>query len=131
MKRLLKCAILLMLTSACHQEDNQNCGCSGEISFTIEANDDQNGYLYKNTENSGDFLPDYNYGIWYAEPDCANCIHYFLVCNDKFLADPGDIPAYPGMEVTFSGQAKELCESPLSIPEYTYNQITLTSLQPL
>lgn len=122
----------VLLFSSCKSDDDdmpKNCGCESSIVFAIFESDEQKGFLYKNTDNSNENIPSHNYGIYFSEPDCFNCIHTFFICNDEFLKDLGEIPKYPGVEVYFSGQAKKVCQGIWSPADYTYNYLTLTSIE--
>lgn len=122
--------LLIPLILTC-KEDMQptDCGCSGPVQFTIEDSDKQSGYLFMNDDNSGNNVPDYNYGIWFDEPNCSNCIHRFLVCNDNFLSELQEIPNYPGVQVLFSGTSTNLCKEPFKPADETFNHIILTKLE--
>jgi hypothetical protein len=120
----------LLLLFSCDKGDvKKDCGCNGEITFTIQEPDELVGSLYKNTSMPSDNIPDYNYGIWFDEVTCGNCKHYFFICNDSFLTDLGEIPTYPGIEVRFSGDAKGLCKTPISPADYTYNYLLLKKIE--
>lgn len=118
--------LILMLCSCSKDEKIPDCGCEANVDFTIDDSSNQLGYLYKNTNNNGANVPDYNFGIWFSEENCINCVHTFLICNDSFLKEFGEIPPYPGVLVKFSGKARKLCTQPFSPADYTYNFLTLT-----
>lgn len=125
--------IFALLFSGCENDNNTppNCGCESSIAFTILESDAQQGFLYKNTDNSNENIPFHNYGIYFSEPNCANCVHTFFVCNPEFLNSLGEIPEYPGIEVSFAGQAKEVCQGIWAPADYTYNYLILTSIERL
>lgn len=130
MKNIVLIVSVLIFIMGCKSEDNQpDCGCKGVIAFTISISDQQIGYLYSSTSGQNDNLPEYNYGIWFDEIECGNCIHKFLVCNDNFLSDFGDIPPYPGIKVEFSGDVKYLCKNISSPADYTYNYLIITKIE--
>ncbi|WP_133158875.1 hypothetical protein [Flavobacterium alvei] len=122
--------MLFILLSGCSKDEKTpECGRDGKIIFTINDNDNQQGYLYKRTDYSeNNNIPNYNYGIWYASKNCSNCIHTFFILNDTFLNSFGDIPPYPGTLIQFSGTAKNLCVNPVAPTDYTYNYLTLTKI---
>jgi hypothetical protein len=126
------CTILILLSSCSKNEKEEeipDCGKNGKIVFTITDSKNQTGYLYKRTDYStGNHIPDYNYGIWFAEKNCSNCVHTFFVLNDSFLNDFGEIPTGVGILITFSGTAKKLCINPVAPADYTYNFLTLTKI---
>lgn len=124
--------IMLLIISSCDKgNEKKNCGCDSETIFTIQDADEQRGYVYKTVPVVGDNVPSSDFTIMFSEPDCGNCKHFFLVCNDSFLSSLDDIPNYPGIEVKFSGHAMELCSKPIAPGDYTYNYITLTKVQSL
>lgn len=128
---LIFCFLLLtsFLFQNCKKDENTDCGCKGKVVFTIKDSDEQIGYLFKNTVHDNTNSPDFNYGIWFNEKNCSNCVHNFIICNDKFLFNFGDIPPYPGIKVKFSGMAKDLCVPPFAPADYTYNYIELTKIE--
>jgi len=121
----------VLLLSSCNKDNEipQNCGCNSPIMFTILGSDVQQGFLYKNTDNSNENIPSHNYGIYFSEPNCTNCVHTFFVCNDDFIHSIEEIPNYPGIEVQFSGQVKKVCQDIWAPGDHTYNHIILTSIE--
>lgn len=130
MKKIITFLVIALALSCCSKDEEiPDCGKNGKIVFIITDNKNQTGYLYKRTDYSGgNYIPDYNYGIWFAEKNCSNCVHTFFVLNDSFLKDFGEIPPYPGVLVVFSGTAKKLCVNPVAPADYTYNFLTLTKI---
>lgn len=122
-------SLTIFLFQVCKKDEKPTCGCKGKIVFTIKDSDEQIGYLFKNTVHDNPNVPDHNYGIWFNEKNCTNCIHKFLICNDNFLYSFGNIPPYPGIKVKFSGMAKDLCILPFAPADYTYNYIELTKIE--
>ena len=120
----------VLLFNSCKKNDDipSNCGCDSSIVFTILESDEQQGFLYINTANNNENIPPYNYGIYFTEPNCDNCVHTFFVCNNDFLNNL-EIPNYPGVKVQFSGKAKKVCQGIWAPGDYTYNYITLTSIK--
>lgn len=118
-------------TGGCDKDEPAQCGCGSgsEVVFTIENSHEQIGYLYKSTVTDNPNVPDHKFGIWFADDGCSNCVHRFFVCNNSFLEDLGEIPAYPGTEVKFSGNAKNLCQTPTGPADYTYNYLILTGIE--
>lgn len=125
---ILLCLITLCLSSC--KEETLECGCEGKIQFTIEDSDHQEGFLYRNPGNPSGNVPEYNYGIWFAEKNCSNCVHTFLICNDNLLKELDSLPDIETlMDVTFSGYASNLCREPFGPADHTYNHITLTKIE--
>lgn len=122
---------LIIVLNSCDENEYPNCGCNSEIEYSIIDEENRTGNLYLNTEKENDNAPDYQFGIWYSEPNCSNCLHYFFICNDEFLDEFGVISPYPGIEVTFSGEIMNLCNDPISPADYTYNYILLTKIERL
>jgi hypothetical protein len=121
----------LLLINGCNKNEYADCGCGegSEVVFTIEDSDEQEGYLYRSTAPDIPNFPDYKFGIWFSEDVCINCVHAFLICNNSFISGFGEIPAYPGVKVKFSGKAKDLCEDPDRLADYTYNHIIFTRVE--
>ena len=130
-KRHLISLIFTICLSFCHQTETPDCGCGSVFVFTIKESPGQEGFIYKNTDQSNNNIPKYNFGIWYAEQSCTNCVHKFLICNDSAVDSIASIPAYPGIKVKFSGEAMRLCSEPFKPADYTYNFILLTKIQKL
>ena len=128
---LIYCFGITLFFNSCKNDDDDSsdCGCNSSITFTILESDEQIGFLYKNVNNSNENIPSHNYGIYFSEPNCTNCVHTFFVCNDDFLNGLGEVPDYPGIEVQFSGQAKKVCQGIWAPADYTYNYLTLTSIE--
>lgn len=125
----LSFALFITLMSCKSDDTPTDCGCNSSTIFTIQESDDQIGFLYRNTDNSNENIPSYNYGVYYSEPNCSNCIHTFFICNDTFLNNFGEIPEYPGIEVQFSGHSKKVCQGIWAPADYTYNYLTLTQIE--
>lgn len=122
----------MIIVNSCKEQDTQtDCGCEGEIQFTIEERDAQSGFLYVNNDNSNDNVPDYNYGIWFPKENCSNCIQRVLICNDQFISDIKENLKYPGIEVVFSGTVKNLCNEPFRPAGTTYNYLSLSKIEKL
>ena len=122
---------LLLLIGGCSKDEPRDCGCGkgSEVVFTIEDSDEQTGYLYRATGPDNPDIPDYKFGIWFTEESCGGCTQRFFICNNSFLSDFGDIPAYPGIEVKFSGKVKDLCEDPPVIGLQSYNHLIVTRVE--
>lgn len=58
----------------------------------------------------------------------AGWISNFYICNEEILNSLGNIPS-EGIQVHFAGDLKELCVQPVSIPETSYNHISLSKIQ--
>lgn len=121
----------LFLTCRCNKDELADCGCGkgSAVIFTIEYSQGQTGYLYKSTVTGNPNVPDHKFGVWFADYGCTNCVHRFFICNNSFLTDLGEIPPYPGVEVKFSGNAKNLCMTPTGPADYTYNYLVLTQIE--
>jgi len=125
----LPLALFITFISCKSDDTPTDCGCNSSIIFTIQESDEQIGYLYKNTDNSNENIPSHNYGVYYSEPNCSNCINTYFICNDTFLNGFGEIPEYPGIEVQFSGHSKKVCQGVWAPADYTYNYLTLTQIE--
>ena len=98
-----------------------NCGCESDPlpNWTV---DELTGSIYKNVFPG--FL-DYNFVIRNGRGD----YFFYFICNDDILSDFGEIPEYPGVSVRFSGEAKDMCDSPSSSPPDTFFNLSLTSIE--
>ncbi|TZF85707.1 hypothetical protein FW774_01120 (plasmid) [Pedobacter sp. BS3] len=121
---------LAFLMEGCKKKNEAQCeGCNNPVVFTIQDSDNRTGYIYKNNIQDNPNVPQFNYGIWFNDTDCIDCVHTFFVCNDAFLNSLGNIPEYPGIKIKFSGQAMKLCKEPFHPADYTYNHIILTKIE--
>lgn len=74
-----------------------------------------------------------HYWITYIEPDCSNCVHHMILCNEDILGDDFDdlkgLPLGEDIEVEFSGHLKPICELKFDQADVTFERITLTSIE--
>ncbi|HEX9826488.1 MAG TPA: hypothetical protein VGA80_07800, partial [Flavobacteriaceae bacterium] len=130
MKRLtlILLSFPFLLCNGCdNQNVERNCGCDGKATSIAAW---QDGYLYKNTDGAGSYLPKHDFGIWFYEhgEDYTSWPHYLLICNEDSISDFEDIPEFSGIPVKFSGLLKDICGP--SIENDTIHYIVLTGIEP-
>ena len=79
---------LLISTISCNKnDDNLTCGCNSDIRATIPESANLIGQLvYKRQLDPNDNFYNNKFWLTYVEPDCTNCIHHMIVCNENFLS---------------------------------------------
>lgn len=125
---------LLISTFSCNKnDDNPTCGCNSDIRATIPESANLIGQLvYKRQLDQNDNFYNNKFWITYVEPDCNNCVHHMIVCNENFLSSFNDVKELPNgqsISVQFSGHLKETCTKIFSPADYTYEHITLTNIE--
>jgi len=135
-KILFLCGIIVVMAFSCEKENNNkdDCGCNGIIQYTISDTLPLEG-KFGYTEQAGqDTLGEFSNKFWvsFTEPDCINCIQYYIVCNNEFLSSEIKTEALSGQiidSVKFSGYVKETCQKIFAPADYTYNHIVLTKIE--
>ncbi|MCK9450877.1 MAG: hypothetical protein M0Q90_04250 [Bacteroidales bacterium] len=134
MKKLLLLITLFTLFVACKKETNKKdeCGCNGIIQYTIPDAEPLYGSLsYKIQLDSLDDF--YNNKFWfgYTVPNCINCVHAYILCNEDFLSDTLKSKLVSGeiIQVKFSGYVTETCQKTFAPADYTYNRLILTKIE--
>lgn len=125
---------LLISTISCNKnDDNPTCGCNSDIRATIPDSANLIGQLvYKRQLDPNDNFYNNKFWLTYVEPDCTNCIHHMIVCNENFLSTFNDVKELPigqSISVKFSGQLKETCIKKFDISSISYEHITLTNIE--
>ena len=127
MKKPIFYILIALFLAGCNNDDDSNdCDCN---SATIETEQNVEGILYPNDSNHEN-IPDSNYFIVWTNEENPNWTTSYYICNDDLVNPLGTIPA-EGLAITFSGNLKELCEQPISIPEHFHFRIELTQIEPL
>lgn len=132
MKIFVVIFLLFTLSASCKEDtqEEQDCGCESPIVSSIEESQQQEGYLYRITDTSDEATyPEIEFTVY--NTDCINCKHTYLICNPEVLSHFEQVPAYPGTKVKFSGHVRKVCTRPTAPADYTYNKITLTSIEKL
>ena len=71
-------------------DENPNCGCNSEVTHSIPESANLVGSIYFKTQlDPKDNYYNNKFWIIYTEPNCVNCIHHMIVCNENIL--PADI----------------------------------------
>ena len=124
------------ITTVIKDDDNpSDCGCESEIQRTISESEELVGKLSYKTQ--ADPMDDfYNNHFWIIYPAWAtigDITSYMIVCNESFLSDDlsdlKNLAPEESIEVKFSGNRKSTCKPWFAPALYSYNRITLTSIQ--
>ncbi|MCU0420675.1 MAG: hypothetical protein MUC38_13560 [Cyclobacteriaceae bacterium] len=134
MKKLLSVLVSLSLILSCDREKNEekDCGCVSPTTGTIPESANLIGQIgYKVQLDPNDTYYNDKFWIGYTKPDCNNCIHHMIVCNEEILDDFQNLknPPYENVQVRFSGHLKELCERTFHPADETFDHIILTSIE--
>lgn len=135
MKYFLLFAILFLAGCKNSNDDDlqdEKCGCNAEVKRIIPETANVIGSIrFKNQTDPNDHYYNNKFWISYTEANCGNCIHYFIVCNEDFL--PQEVLNLKNsgetLSIKFSGELKEVCEKIFAPADYTYENITLTTIQ--
>lgn len=126
MKNPILYFVLFLCFVACNNDDDSaNCDCN---SATVETEQNVEGIVYPNDSNLEN-IPDSNYFIVWTNAEDPNWTTSYYICNDNLVNQLGTIPD-EGLAIIFSGNTKELCEQPISIPEHFHFRIELTQIEP-
>ncbi len=136
-KRLIKTIfylsfILLLTLISCKEEPLPDCGCNSETIKVIPENSKLNGQIsFKKHSNSNDTYYNDTYWIGFVEPNCSNCVHHMIVCNESFI--PGNIKTLINtngiVNIKFSGNLKKICKKTFDVADVTYQRIILTKIE--
>ncbi|MEN8857749.1 MAG: hypothetical protein ABF260_06755 [Flavobacteriaceae bacterium] len=125
---------LTLFLNSCKEDDTPpNCGCESETRTTIPESANLIGEMYYKTQSNDPMDTYYNNYFWivYTEENCVNCVHSMIVCNEEIMNNQFESIKETGeiIEVKFSGHLKEICEKTFAPADYTYERITLTSIE--
>ena len=131
--RIMIITLLLILTS-CSNDALPNCGCDSQILSTIPESDSLIGQMFYKKELENDSYYINHFWIQYAEPNCGNCVHSMIICNNAILGNEFDDlktkPAGETINVSFSGDLKSICKLPNAwLADETFRRIELASIQ--
>jgi hypothetical protein len=137
MKHYILITLLLFALISCKNDDDTistpNCGCESEILATIPQSANLVGEMYYKIQSNDPMDTYYNNRFWivFAEENCSNCIHHMIVCNEEIMNNEFDGIKETGIsvDVKFSGNLKEICEKSFNPADYTFERITLTSIE--
>lgn len=119
--------------NSCKDEDTPpSCGCESETRTTIPESANLIGRIaYKTQIDPLDNYYNNTFWIGYTEQNCSNCIHKMIVCNEDILGNEFEdiIESGENVEVKFSGHLKVICEKKFDLADFTYERITLTSIE--
>lgn len=124
--------LVLILTNSCKDDTLPDCGCNSETITTIPENSNTIGQIsFKEQLNVNDTYYTDKYWIGFVEPNCSNCIHHMIVCNDNFI--PNEIKNLINsngiVNIKFSGYLKDICKKQFDVADVTYQRITLTKIE--
>jgi hypothetical protein len=126
---------VILLTSLCIScgKDKPDCGCESDVTTTIPDSSFPTGIIrYKKQLDPNDTYYLNTYWITYVEPNCGNCGHSMIVCNEAFLVGFEDLRGSRDVDtVKFAGQLRKLCTQTVHPADYTYEHITLTKIEKL
>ncbi len=128
----LSFALLLTLISCKEEEPLPDCGCNSETIKVIPENSKLNGQIsFKKHSNSNDTYYTDKYWIGFVEPNCSNCIHHMIVCNENSI--PSNIKTLINtngiVNIKFSGNLKNICNKTFDVADVTYQRIILTKIE--
>lgn len=137
-KLLLVCLFLAFLFIGCNNKDVSadvsTCGCDADSTKSIPQSSELSAKMFYKYDS-----PESNYYInkfWieYTEPNCGNCTHSFVICNENILEnnydDVKELPKGERIDITFSGNIKPICDLPNAwLADTTFERIILTSIQ--
>ena len=124
--------LILILTINCNDKDEvKDCGCDSPVIKVISDTDNMSGKIYYKTKTDPNDNY-YNNKFWISVDGLAvNWSQNLIVCNENIL--PTEILNLKNsgetISIKFSGDLKKLCENTISIPEDSFEHITLTKLQ--
>lgn len=116
----------------CSSTEN-SCGCSSPtLSFVGNENNLIGNISYKKKIDGIEEHYTNRFWITVRYSDCANCIDFYIVCNENALDSSFDLlkesDANEFIEIQFSGELKEVCNKIISPSDINYSQITLTKI---
>jgi len=132
-KTIFYLSFALFLTFiSCKEGTLPDCGCNSETITTIPENPITIGQIsFKKQIDVNDIYYTEKYWIGFVEPNCSNCIHHMIVCNENFI--PNEIKTLINsnriLNIKFSGYLKDICEKKFDLADVTYQRITLTKIE--
>lgn len=115
-----------------YEYDSTSCGCSSTVWKVVPELTPLYGLVkFKRQQNPFDSYYNNRYWITYTEPNCVNCIHTLIVCNDEIMVGFEHLLDSESSDtIRFAGQLRKVCMYPYaSLADYTYDQITLTKIE--
>lgn len=132
MKTIFFLIISTGLISCRDEPQPVDCGCSSIARTTIPESANLIGQIsYKYQSDPNDNFYNDTFWISYTEPNCSNCVHTMIVCNESFLPEELTMlsTTLEMKQVIFAGELKETCEKIFSPADYTYERIILTKIE--
>lgn len=145
-RQIIFCLLIFTtLFCSCKSDDETppDCGCDSETRTTIPESANLIGKLFFKNDSNENNYNNQKYWIVYIEENCVNCVHNLIICNDNFLNTISNIPTLSNIndiigsvnelegaiDVKFSGDLKVICNPIFAPADYTYENITLTSIE--
>jgi len=127
--------VFFILTNCKNNDEDlqiEKCGCNSVVTKKIPESANLIGEIkFKTQLDPNDTYYNNKFWITYVEANCVNCVHHMIVCNENIL--PQEILKLKNssktISVKFSGDLKEICEKIFAPADYTYENITLTTIQ--
>lgn len=126
---LLAVAVFVL---SCEKEESNGCGCDSTVTFEYVDMTGNISYKWQLDPNDNFYIE--KFWIGFTEPDCVNCGHSLIVCNEEILTDFKNLinlPPEASVLIKFSGYRRTLCEKIFAPAGYTYDHITLTKIEKL
>ena len=130
---LLIFSILLITNCKDRNEDvKSDCGCNSNVTHSIPESANLVGNIFYKTQlNPQDNYYNNTFWVSYTEPNCINCVHNMIICNEDLLSQEIINLKNTGesLSVKFAGDLKTICQKTFAPADYTYENITLTKIQ--
>lgn len=127
---------LIFLFIGCNNDDetSSDCGCDSKTRISIPISSSLSGKMFYKIGTPEDNYYINKFWIEYTQPDCGNCQHYLIICNENILVnnydDLKDLISGETIDITFSGNIKPICEWPNAwLADQTFERILLTSIK--
>jgi len=134
-KNLYHLILLCLITIGCSSNE-ESCGCNSPTLNSISDENNVTGNISYKKKIDG--IEEYYIDRFWTTvrySDCANCIDFYIVCNEDILDSSFDTlkesDTNEFYEVQFSGGLKEVCNKIISPSDVNYNHITLTKIEKL
>jgi len=124
--------LCLLFLDCCHKDVKKDCGCDSKIVATIPDSANLVGQIsYKRQLDPNDNYYNNEFWIGYTEPNCGNCIHHMIVCNDEVLSDFQYLKdsTYATASIKFSGYLKNVCVKNFHPADETFQHIILSKAE--
>ncbi len=124
---------LVFINASCKKNQVPNdCGCNAPIRTTITESQNLIGKIAFNDQPIQGYDSYKNkFIIVYIEPNCSNCIHHMVVCNEDILSSEMLLlknNSSASLNVKFAGDLKPICDKLIGTGDETNEFITLTKI---